>query len=404
MDTNTLKTLAQELAKGIKTPSDLNAFSAQLTKMVVEAALNAELTEHLGYPAHAKEGRNGGNSRNGSTPKKLKGDHGEIIINTPRDRDGSFEPLLIKKGQTRFTSMDEQILSLYARGMSTRDIVAAFQEMYGAEVSAGLISKVTNAVLEQVVQWQNRPLEAVYPILYLDCIHIKIRHDKRVINKAMYLALGVNLQGQKELLGLWVSENEDAKFWLQVLTELKNRGVEQILIACVDGLTGFPAAINAAYPDARIQLCIIHMTRNSLKYVSWKDYRAVTGDLKKIYQSTTEAEALMELDNFARTWDEKYPHISQSWRNHWPNLITLFNFPADIRKVIYTTNAIESLNSVIRKAVKTRKLFPSDESATKVIFLAIQAASKKWTMPIRNWKEAMNHFIIEFEPQLRAHI
>lgn len=201
-----------------------------------------------------------------------------------------------------------------------------------------------------------------------------------------------------------MSENEGAKFWLQVLTELKNRGVEQILIACVDGLTGFPAAINAAYPDARIQLCIIHMTRNSLKYVSWKDYRAVTGDLKKIYQSTTEAEALMELDNFARTWDEKYPHISQSWRNHWPNLITLFNFPADIRKVIYTTNAIESLNSVIRKAVKTRKLFPSDESATKVIFLAIQAASKKWTMPIRNWKEAMNHFIIEFEPQLRAHI
>lgn len=404
MDTNTLKTLAQELAKGIKTPSDLNAFSAQLTKLVVEAALNAELSEHLGYPAHAIEGRNGGNSRNGSTPKKLKGDHGEIIINTPRDRDGSFEPLLIKKGQTRFTSMDEQILSLYARGMSTRDIVGAFQEMYGADVSAGLISKVTNAVLEQVVQWQNRPLDAVYPILYLDCIHIKIRHEKRVINKAIYLALGVNLQGQKELLGLWVSENEGAKFWLQVLTELKNRGVEQILIACVDGLTGFPAAINTAYPDARIQLCIIHMTRNSLKYVPWKDYRAVTGDLKKIYQSATEAEALMELDNFARAWDEKYPQISQSWRNHWPNLITLFNFPADIRKVIYTTNAIESLNSVIRKAVKTRKLFPSDESATKVIFLAIQAASKKWTMPIRNWKEAMNHFIIEFEPQLRAHI
>jgi putative transposase len=404
MDTNTLKTLAQELAKGIKTPSDLNAFSAQLTKLVVEAALNAELTEHLGYPAHAIAGRNGGNSRNGSTPKKLKGDHGEIIVNTPRDRDGSFEPLLIKKGQTRFTSMDEQILSLYARGMSTRDIVGAFQEMYGADVSAGLISKVTNAVLEQVVQWQNRPLDAVYPILYLDCIHIKIRHEKRVINKAIYLALGVNLAGQKELLGLWVSENEGAKFWLQVLTELKNRGVEQILIACVDCLTGFPAAINTAYPDARIQLCIIHMTRNSLKYVPWKDYRAVTGDLKKIYQSTTEAEALMELDNFARVWDEKYPQISQSWRNHWPNLITLFNFPADIRKVIYTTNAIESLNSVIRKAVKTRKLFPSDESATKVIFLAIQAASKKWTMPIRNWKEAMNHFIIEFEPQLRAHI
>ena len=404
MDQVKLKALALELAKGLKTPADLNALSAQLTKMAVEAALNVELTEHLGYSAHAVQGRNSGNSRNGSTPKTLKGNHGEIIINTPRDRDGSFEPLLVAKGQTRFTAMDDQILSLYARGMSTRDIVSAFQEMYGAEVSAGLISKVTNGVMEQVTQWQNRPLDAVYPVVYLDCIHIKIRHDKRVINKAIYLALGINLEGQKELLGLWLAENEGAKFWLQVLTELKNRGIEQILIACVDGLTGFPAAINAAFPKARIQLCIIHMTRNSLKYVPWKDYRAVTGDLKKIYQSATEAEALLELENFAAIWDAKYPQISKSWQAHWPNLITFFAFPADIRKVIYTTNAIESLNSVIRKAVKTRKLFPSDDSAMKVIFLAIQAASKKWTMPIRNWKEAMNHFIIEFESELTTHV
>lgn len=404
MNQDKIRALALELAKDLKTPADLSAFSAQLTKIAVEAALNAELDVHLGYAPHEARGRNSGNSRNGSTPKTLKGNHGEIVINTPRDRDASFEPLFLAKGQTRITAMDEQILCLYAKGMSTRDIVAAFQEMYGAEVSASLISKVTNAVMDQVIEWQNRPLDAVYPIVYLDCIVLKIRHDKRVINKSIYLALGINLSGHKELLGLWIAETEGAKFWLQVLTELKNRGVEHLLIACVDGLTGFPAAINTAFPTAKIQLCIIHMVRNSLKFVSWKDYRALTTDLKKIYQSATEQEALLELDRFAQTWDEKYPQISKSWRTHWPNLITFFNYPADIRKVIYTTNAIESLNSVIRKSVKTRKLFPSDESATKVIYLAIQAASKKWTMPIQNWKQAMNHFMIEFEEQLAPHV
>lgn len=300
--------------------------------------------------------------------------------------------------------MDDQILTLYAKGVSTRDIVDVFWDMYGAEVSAGLVSKVTNAVMDQVIEWQNRPLDAVYPIIYLDCIVLKIRQDKRVINKSVYLALGVNKEGHKELLGLWIAETEGAKFWLQVLTELKNRGVEQLLIACVDGLSGFPDAINTAYPDARVQLCIVHMVRNSLKYVPWKDYKAVTADLKRIYQSATEQEALLELDRFEEIWASKYPQISKSWRTHWPNLITLFDFPADIRKVIYTTNAIESLNSVIRKSVKTRKLFPSDDSATKVIFLAIQAASKKWTMPIHNWKTAMNHFMIVFEEQLAPHV
>jgi len=404
MNQDKIKALALELAKDIKTPEDLSAFSAQLTKITVEAALNAEMEEHLGYALYDTKGRNKGNSRNGYTSKKLKGDHGEIVIDTPRDRDASFDPQLVRKGQTRISGMDDQILSLYAKGMSTRDIVDAFQEMYGAEISASLVSKVTNAVMEQVVEWQNRPLDTVYPIVYLDCIVLKIRQDKRVINKAIYLALGVNLEGQKELLGLWISENEGAKFWLQVLTELKNRGVEQILIACVDGLSGFPDAINTAFPDARIQLCIVHMVRNSLKYVPWKDYKAVTADLKRIYQSATEQEASCELERFSEAWDSKYPQISRSWKAHWPNLITLFNFPGDIRKVIYTTNAIESLNSVIRKSVKTRKLFPSDESATKVVYLAIQAASKKWTMPIRNWKEAMNHFMIEFEEQLTPHV
>lgn len=402
MNENKVKALALELAKDIKTPEDLAAFSAQLTKITVEAALSAEMQAHLGYAPH--EVRRESNSRNGYSAKTLKGDHGEITINTPRDRDATFDPQIVRKGQTRITGMDDQILTLYAKGMSTRDISDTFEEMYGTGISAGLVSKVTHAVMDQVIEWQNRPLDAVYPIIYLDCIVLKIREDKRVINKSVYLALGVNLEGQKELLGLWIAETEGAKFWLQVLTELKNRGVEQPLIMCVDGLKGFPEAINSVFPQARVQLCIIHMVRNSLKFVPWKDYRAVTTDLKRIYRSVTEQEAAHELDRFDETWSAKYPQIARSWRTHWPNLITLFNFPEDIRRVIYTTNAIESLNSVIRKSVKTRKLFPNDASATKVVYLAVQAASKKWTMPVRNWKEAMNHFMIEFEEQLTPHL
>ena len=404
MDQEKLKALAKELAKDIKTPEDLSALSAQLTKLTVEAALNGEMEHHLGYSKHEAMGRSKSNSRNGYSSKKLKGDHGEIDLQTPRDRHSSFEPQLVKKRQTRITGMDDQILSLYAKGMSTRDIVATFDEMYGADISPGLVSQVTNSVMEHVTEWQNRPLDAVYPIVYLECIVLKIRQDKRVINKAIYLALGVNLEGHKELLGMWISENEGAKFWLSVLTELQNRGVKHFLIACVDGLTGFPDAINTVYPDARIQLCIVHMVRNSLKFVPWKDYKAVTKDLKQIYQSISEQEASMELEKFAERWDEKYPQISRSWQKNWTNLITIFDYPADIRKVIYTTNAIESLNSVIRKSVKTRKLFPSDDAALKVVYLAIKAASKKWTMPIRNWKPALNRFIIEFEEQIAPHI
>jgi transposase-like protein len=296
--------------------------------------------------------------------------------------------------------MDDKILFLYAQGMTTREIVTTFKEMYGADVSPALISKVTDAVIEQVIEWQSRPLDPVYPIVYLDCIVVKIRQDKRVINKAIHLALGVNMDGHKELLGLWLTENEGAKFWLNVLTELQNRGVKDILIACVDGLKGFPDAISAAFPGTQIQLCIVHMVRNSLKYVSWKDYKAVTADLKRIYQSVTEEEALLALDQFAERWDEKYPTISRSWRGHWQHLNTLFQYPEDIRRAIYTTNAIESLNSVVRKAVKKRKLFPTDDSAMKVVYLAIMDASKRWTMPIWNWKAALNRFMIDFEDRL----
>jgi putative transposase len=399
---NELEAFAKEAAKTIKTPQDLTEFSQMLKKITVEAALNAEMDEHLGYEKHEKSCFS--NNRNGKTSKRVKTEDGQFELDTPRDRDGSFEPMLVKKHQSRFTSMDDKILWLYAKGMSTREIVEAFDEWYGAEISPTLVSRVTNAVIEQVIEWQARPLDAIYPIVYLDCIVIKVRQDKQVINKSIFLALGINTEGHKELMGMWIAENEGAKFWLNVLTELQNRGVQDILIACVDGLKGFPDAINTVYPQTHVQLCIVHMVRNSLKFVPWKDYKAVTADLKKVYQSKTEDEALLELQRFGETWDDKYPQISKSWHAHWHNLNTIFNYPDDIRKVIYTTNAIESLNSVIRKALKKRKVFPSDDSAKKMVYLAIIDASKKWTMPIRNWRQAMSRFMIEFESRLDGHI
>lgn len=402
MNKKELEAFAKEAAKGIKTPEDLNEFSQMLKKITVEAALNAEMEEHLGYEKHQQSTST--NTRNGKSSKRVKTEDGEFKLDTPRDREGSFEPKLVKKHQTRFTSMDDKILWLYSQGMSTRDIVNAFEEWYGAEISPTLVSRVTNAVIEQVIEWQSRPLDAVYPIVYLDCIVVKIRQDKRVINKSIFLALGINTEGHKELMGMWIAENEGAKFWLNVLTELQQRGVEDILIACVDGLKGFPDAINTVFPQTHIQLCIVHMVRNSLKFVSWKDYKAVTTDLKRVYRSATEDEALLELERFSEIWDGQYPQISKSWRNHWQNLNTLFSYPEDIRRAIYTTNAIESLNSVIRKAIKKRKIFPSDDAARKMVYLAIQDASKKWTMPIQNWRQAMSRFIIEFEERLERHI
>lgn len=402
MDENKLKALAAELAKGLKTEADLNQFSRMLTKLTVETALNAELTDHLGHEKNAP--KKGSNTRNGYSSKTLLSDDGELELNTPRDRENTFEPQLIKKNQTRITQMDSQILSLYAKGMTTREIAATFKEMYDADVSPTLISKVTDAVKEQVTEWQNRQLDALYPIVYMDCIVVKVRQNGSVINKAVFLALGINTEGQKELLGMWLAENEGAKFWLNVLTELKNRGLQDILIACVDGLKGFPDAINSVYPQTHIQLCIIHMVRNSLKYVSWKDYKAVTSGLKAVYQAPTEDAALMALGAFADEWDDKYPQISKSWRAHWENLNTFFGYPPDIRRAIYTTNAIESLNSVIRAAIKKRKVFPTDDSVRKVIYLAIKDALKKWSMPIQNWRLAMSRFIIEFGDRLSDHL
>ena len=396
LDQEKLKAMAAELAKDIKSEKDLGALTQQLVKLTVETALNAELDEHLGYEKHALEGRGTGNSRNGYSAKRLKGQHGEVPIQAPRDRDGSFEPQFVRKGQSRLTQMDDQILALYAKGLSTRDIVDAFKEMYDADISATLVSKVTERVIEQVHEWQNRPLDPIYPIVYLDCIVLKIRDNKRVINKSLYLALGINMEGQKELLGLWLAETEGAKFWLSVLTELKNRGLEDILIACVDGLKGFPDAIAAEYPKTKVQLCIVHMVRHSLNYVSWKRRKEVAADLRRIYTAATAEEAELMLGEFEERWDAEYLPIGQSWRRNWSRLIPFFDYPPEIRKVIYTTNAIESVNMGLRKLTKNRGSFPSDEALSKLFYLALRNISQKWTMPIRDWKAALTRFTIQF--------
>ena len=397
------KALIQELVKDCKTQEDLLGAGGVLTALIqqtLQAVLDAEMTTHLGYEKHALEGRNRGNSRNGYSSKTLKSEYGELDVSIPRDREGSYEPAIVTKGERRFTGLDDKILVLYARGNSTRDIQAEIREMYNVDVSPTLISNVTDAVLGEVKEWRSRTLDSIYPIVFFDCIVLKIRQDGRVINKSVYLALGVNTDGHKELLGMWIEENEGAKFWLNVLTEIQNRGVKDIFIACVDGLTGFPDAIAAVYPNATVQLCIVHMTRNSLKYVSYKDRKAVATDLKKIYGAETVEAAEMHLLTFGETWDKKYPSISKSWTNHWENVTPFFNYAHDIRRAIYTTNAIESLNMTIRKVTKNKRVFPSDEAAFKILYLAINNISKKWTMPIRNWKAAMNRFMIEFGDRL----
>ncbi len=402
MTNQTLNAQIEALLDNIDNQADIAQATQLLHKRFFEKALNAELDQHLGYEKH--QSRKSNNTRNGKTSKTLRTEDGKIQIDTPRDRDGSFEPEIIKKRQVRLPTLDSKITFLYSQGLSTREITETVSELYGTAISPTLVSKVTDEILADVIEWQSRPLDDVYPIVYLDCIVVKVRQDKKVINKAIYLALGVNMTGHKELLGLWLSENEGAKFWLGILTELQNRGIKDILIACVDGLTGFPEAINAVFPETQIQLCIVHMLRNSMKYVPYKDYKAVACDLKKIYQSATEDEALQALEEFANTYDSRYPQISKSWYKHWDHLNTLFEYPEDIRKAIYTTNAIESVNSVIRKVIKKRKLFPNDNSAKKVVYLAIQNASKKWTMPIRNWKLALNRFMIEFEDRLSQYV
>jgi putative transposase len=398
------KELIDKLLADYKGPEDLigeQGLLKQLTKALVERAMDAELTHHLGYEKHDTSGRGSGNSRNGTSRKKLKGDFGEAEIEVPRDRNGTFTPQIVAPHQRRFTGFDDKILSMYARGMTTREIQGHLEEIYGVEVSPSLISSVTDAVVEEVKEWQSRPLEPLYPILFLDALMVKMRHEGRVENRAVYVAVGIDLEGRKDVLGLWTSANEGAKFWLQVLTELRNRGVKDIFIACVDGLKGFPQAIETMFPQAQVQTCIVHLVRASLNYVGWKERREVAADLKNVYRAATAEEAEQRLGQFATKWDNRYASIAALWRRQWPQVIPFFAFPAEIRKVIYTTNAVESLNMSLRKALKPRMAFPNEEAALKVMYLALRNLIRKWDQ-VRDWKAALNCFTVLWQDRIRA--
>ena len=416
--------LASDFASQARTAEDLNGLMRLMMKSALERMLNTEMDVHLGRKAlvgaapveqrpgeapgptesvasPANSGKRSPNRRNGRSTKTVQGDLGELTLATPRDRDGTFEPQLIGKHQRRVPGFDEKILALYAKGMTTRDIQDIVRELYGVEVSATLISEITADLDAAVTTWRTRPLEGVWPIVYFDGIVVHARGDNgRVQQRTVYVALGVDLQGHKELLGLWLGENEGAKFWRGCLTDLKNRGLRDVFVACIDGLSGFAEAIRAAYPQTKVQLCIVHLVRAALRYVSTQDSKPVIADLKKIYQAATVLEAEQALDAFAQAWDAKYPTIAKAWRAKWTDIITLFDFPYPIRKAIYTTNAIESVNSVIRKFTRNRKIYPNEESALKIIYMAIHEAAKKWTMPIHNWKQALNHFAIMFEGRM----
>lgn len=398
-DRDELDGLLDELTKNTTAAELLSSAGAlkELKKRLIERALEAEMTDHLGYEKHATDGHGTGNSRNGVSSKRILGVDGELEISVPRDRNGKFEPQLVRKRQVRLPGFDEQVLWLYGRGSTTREIQAHLQELYGVEVSPSLISRVTDAVLDEVKAWQNRPLEAAYPIVYLDAVHVKIRTEGRVQTRAVYLALAVDFQGQKELLGLWIGESEGAKFWLNILTELQGRGVEDILICSVDGLKGFPDAIESVYPRTEVQLCIVHLVRNSLRYVPWKDRRAVVRDMKLIYRAATVEAAEQALEAFDATWGQKYPMAVKAWRERWEQVIPFFSYPEPIRRAIYTTNAVESLNSTLRRITRKRGAFPTEDSVRKVLYLAIAQTSKRWTMPIKDWPTALNYLSIAFE-------
>lgn len=394
-----LDRLVDEALKDYQNPDQItgpDGLLKQLTKRLVEKAMEKEMDDHLGYPKHSVDGYNNGNSRNGHSSKTLKGDFGEVEIETPRDRDASFEPKIVPKSETHFKGFDQKIISMYSRGMTTRDIQDHLQEIYGVEVSPELVSKVTDGVQEEVLEFQNRPLDKLYPIIYLDATWEKIKDEGKVINKAIYIVLGVNLHGNKETLGMWVQKTEGAKFWLQVLTDLKNRGVEDIFIACVDGLKGFPDAIHSLFPKTDVQLCVVHMVRNSLKYVPFKERKQIAMDLKTVYGAPTVEAAEEALENFGSAWDKKFPTISKMWKANWSNLTPFFGYAPEIRKVIYTTNAIESINYSLGKITKMRSSFPTDEAALKLMYLGIRNISKKWTMPIRDWGAAVNQFAVMF--------
>ena len=395
--------LLDELIKGYQKPEDLigeNGLLKQLTKRLVERALRGELTHHLGYERNEDAAAKGSNRRNGSSRKTLKGDFGDLEISVPRDREGTFEPMMVAKNQTRWTGFDDKILSMYARGMSTREIQGHLQEIYKVEVSPALISQVTEEVMDEVKAWQSRPLDPLYPIVYLDALYVKMRHEGRVENRAVHVAIGVSMEGRKEVLGLWTNANEGAKFWLSVLTELRGRGVKDILIACVDGLKGFPQAIESVFPQAQVQLCIVHLVRASLNYVNWKDRKQVVADLKPIYRAAAAEQAREELDLFVEKWGKKYPAIGRLWNEQWERVIPFFAFTPEIRKVIYTTNAVESLHMSLRKVIKNRGSFPNEDSALKLLYLALRNASAKW-QTVQGWREALNQFEILHGERLR---
>jgi putative transposase len=402
-DKTKLESALDELLTG-KTTEEIvgpKGLLKQLTKALIERAMNAELNHHLGYQKHAPEGRGTGNSRNGRSRKKVQGDFGSVEIEVLRDRNGTYDPKIIPKHERRFTGFDQKILSMYARGMTTRDIQSHLEEIYGVEVSPSLISEVTDAVMEEVRAWQSRPLEPIYPIVYLDALMVKMRHEGRVENRAVFVGIGVTLEGSKEVLGLWTSATEGAKFWLQILTEIRNRGVQDILIACVDGLKGFPEAIQSVYPQTQVQLCIVHMVRNSLNYVSWKERKAVAADLKQIYRAATVEEAEQRLCEFEQRWDEKYSSIGKMWRRNWAGIVPFFAYPGEIRRAVYTTNIVESLNMSLRKVIKTRGSFPGEEAALKLLYLALRNVSKKWQAH-RDWRVSLNHFVLLWGERIEA--
>ena len=387
-----------ELLSGMSSPEELLGEAGlfkSLKKALMERVLGAELTHHLGYEKGDPAGQGSGNSRNGHSAKTVLGEDGEIALSIPLDRAGSFEPRIIPKGVTRLDGFDSKVISLYARGLTVREIQGHLREIYGTEASADLISKVTDTVLEEVKDWQSRPLDACYPIIFFDALRVKIRDEGLVKNKAVYVALALDAEGQKSVLGLWIEQTEGAKFWLKVMNDLKARGLQDILIAVVDGLKGFPEAIGAVFPETLVQTCIIHLIRNSLAFVSWKDRRQILPDLKAIYRAENAEAALDRLAEFEDRWGGRYPAIGQAWRRAWEHVIPLFGFPPDIRKMIYTTNAVESLNRSLRKIIKTRGSFPTDEAAMKLLYLAIQNAGVRWRRPVA-WTAAMGQFAVLF--------
>ena len=391
--------MLDELLGSAKTQDDLfgkDGIMKQISARFMERLLEMEMTNHLGYMKHSVEGRNSGNSRNGKTKKTVKTGNGDIEIAVPRDRQSDFQPALIEKRQSHLKGLDDQVLSLYARGMTVRDIQSHLTELYGTEISRDLISTMTDAVLEDVIEWRNRPLDKIYPIVFIDGFVAKCRLDGRVSNRTVYVIYGINMDGLKDVLGLYIGENEGAKFWLQVLTELKNRGLDDIFVLCADGLKGLPESVGTTFPQAIFQTCVVHMVRHSLNYVPYQEKKAVAKDLKKIYQSATRELAAQMLDDFELTWGDKYAVIVKSWRQHWEKITPFLDFPMEIRKVIYTTNIVESLNATLRKAVRNRGHFSTEDSLMKVLYLSIRGVSKKWNLPVRDWKLALNRFAIMF--------